>query len=85
MRAWATVNASLCLMGCRYVRRDVRYSTEALPDAFASLEPAASTRPAVVSDVSIPLTSLSCPFQSVPHYLYVLCKVMVNFIAKQHI
>ena len=44
-RAWATVNASLCLMGCRYVWRDVRYSTKALPDAFASLETAESTRP----------------------------------------
>ena len=42
----ATVNASLCLMGCRYVWRDVRYSTEALPDAFASLELAAPMRPA---------------------------------------
>ena len=49
--AWATAATyALCLMGCRYVRRDVRYSTEALPDAFASLEPAASTRPAPTSD-----------------------------------
>ena len=44
--ACATVNASLCLIDCPYVRRDVRYSTAALITAFASLELAASTRPA---------------------------------------
>ena len=49
--ACATVNASLCLIGCRYVRRGVRCSTEALPDAFVSLDLAAPMRAAVTTAV----------------------------------
>ena len=47
--ACATVNASRCLIGCRYVRRGVRRSTAVLITAFASLETAESTRPAATS------------------------------------